>query len=86
MVKEIYFYFLLLDSIILQMTLWSKYIWASLVVWITWDLNLVGPLSKTVYENIWGIGIVLHVFWDSASPTKNRLKAWIDHIDDSYEC
>jgi hypothetical protein len=86
MVKEIYFYYLLLDSIILQMTLWSKYIWASLMVWITWDLNLVGPLSKTVHENIRGIGIVLQVFWDSANPTKNRLKAWIDHIDDSYEC
>jgi hypothetical protein len=38
-----------------------------------------------VCENIWGIGIVLQVHWDSVNYTKKGLKAWIDHMRLNYD-
>ena len=34
---------------------------------------------------IFGIDIVLRVPWDSGNPTKNEVKAWINHLEESYD-
>jgi hypothetical protein len=90
MVKDIYFYCLALDQMILVVTdtpyMDGVTTTASLVVWITRSLNLAEPLMKTVHGNIRGTVIVLQVRRDNVNPTKKRLRAWIDHMKDSYDC
>jgi hypothetical protein len=39
----------------------------------------------TVCGNICGTCIVLQVHQDIANPTKNGLKAWIDHMELNFE-
>jgi hypothetical protein len=43
--------------------------------------DLAKLLIMMVHGNIWGIGIVLYVPWDTENHSKKRLKAWIDHTE-----
>jgi hypothetical protein len=57
----------------------------SLVVWITWSLNLAKPLTMMVRDNIRGTGIVLQVHWDSVNPIEKGLRAHINHMKKNYD-
>lgn len=44
-------------------------------------------LELVVMDGMWqhsGISIVLQVLWNNINSTKNSLRAWIDHIEESY--